>query len=71
MANDSGRHRGVRAILDMACLSAVRFNLVLRAFYQRLRLAGKVAQVAAMRKLLVLLNAMVRDRRPWEPATTA
>ena len=43
-----------------------------KAFYTRLRVAGKaikVAQVAAMRKLLLILNAMVRDNRRWDPAT--
>ncbi len=47
---------------------------MIRAFDQRLRAAGKatkVAQVAAMRKLLAILNAMVRDRRRWEPAVAA
>lgn len=84
VADDSGRHRGPRAIrggragaragLYMACLSAVRYNPVLRALYRRLRAIGKpakVALVAAMRKLLVILNAMLRDNRPWEPATGA
>jgi transposase len=84
VARDSGRRTGARRIaggragvrsgLYMACLSAVRYNPVLRAFYRRLRAAGKavkVAQVAAMRKLLVILNAMVRDRRRWDPATAA
>ena len=81
VAHDSGRQRGkrhiaggragVRSALYMACLSAIRFNPVLRVFYRRLRQAGKtgkVALVAAMRKLLVILNAMVRDHRPWTPA---
>jgi transposase len=84
VAKDSGRHRGarriaggragVRSTLYMACLSAVRYNPPLRAFYRRLRAAGKavkVAQVAAMRKLLVTLNAMVRDNRSWDPAIVA
>jgi transposase len=84
VADDSGRHRGQRAIaggragarsgLYMACLSAVRYNPVLRALYTRLRTAGKpakVALVAAMRKLVVILNAMLRDHRPWNPATVA
>jgi transposase len=84
VARDSGRHAGarriaggragVRAALDMACLSAVRHNPPLRAVYRRLRAAGKavkVAQVAAMRKLLVTLNAMVRDNRRWDPAAIA
>jgi transposase len=81
VAKDSGRHAGARRIaggraaarsaLYMACLSAVRYNPPLRATYRRLRAAGKavkVAQVAAMRKLLVILNAMVRDGRHWHPA---
>jgi transposase len=84
VADDSGRRRGGRAIaggragarsgLYMACLSAVRYNPVLRAAYTRLRAAGKpakVALVAAMRKLVVILNAMLRDNRPWDPAAAA
>jgi transposase len=82
---DSGMMRGrraiwggraqVRAVLYMATFSAIRFNPVLRAFFQRLRAAGKpykVALTASMRKLLVILNAMVRDKRPWcpQPQTT-
>ena len=75
---DSGQWRGrrgtwggravVRAGLYMAALVASRHNLVIRAFYQRLVGTGKpkkVALVAAMRKLLTILNAMVRHRRPW------
>lgn len=81
VAKDSGRKSGTRSIaggragvrcgLYMAILSAVRYNPVIRAFYRRLRGAGKavkVAQVAAMRKLLTILNAMVRDNRRWDPA---
>jgi transposase len=67
----AGGRAGVRAALYMGCLSAVRFNPLARAVYQRLRAAGKpakVALVAAMRKLLVALNAMVRDSHPWDPA---
>jgi transposase len=84
VARDSGRwsgtrsiaggRAGVRSALYMAILSAARYNPAIRAFYARLRAAGKaakVAQVAAMRKLLVILNAMVRDNRPWDPATVA
>ena len=55
----------------MAALVAVRNNPVLAAFYARLTTAGrpkKVALVAAMRKLLTILNAMLRDQRPWQPA---
>jgi transposase len=53
----------------MAALVAARWNPVLRAFYSRLRAAGKpgkVALVAVARKLLTILNAMLRDQRPWE-----
>ena len=61
----------VRRVLYMATLVAVRRNPILAAFYQRLRAGGrpaKVALVAAMRKLLTILNAMLRDRREWQPA---
>jgi len=76
---DSGKHKGkrsiwggraaVRSVLYMATLAAVRFNPVIKAFYERLRNAGKlhkVAITAAMRKLLVILNAMLRDNRKWD-----
>lgn len=78
--HDSGQQRGrrspwggrapVRRVLYMATLTAVRYNPVIRAFYARLVEAGKrpkVALVAAMHKLLILLNAMLRDRTPWRP----
>lgn len=78
IAHDSGTLRGKRAIaggrarvrttLYMAALVATRHNAVIRAFYQRLVAAGKpkkVALVACMRKLLTILNAMLRDGRPW------
>ena len=78
---DSGRWRGrrtiwggrasVRAVLYMATLSAIRCNPLITAFYRRLRQAGKpakVAIVACMRKLLTILNAMLRDQRPWQNA---
>ena len=77
---DSGHWRGrrtiaggrpaVRSVLYMATLTAVRFNPALAHFYQRLVAAGrpkKVALTAAMRKLLTILNAMLRDQRPWQP----
>lgn len=80
-ARDSGTLRGkrsvwggraaVRTVLYMATLSAIRWNPVLHAFYTRLRDAGKlkkVAIVAAMRKLLTILNAMVRDGKPFDSA---
>ena len=75
---DSGRLRGrrtiwggrarVRAVLYMGALSASRFNPLIRAFYQRLLAAGKpkkVALTACMRKLLVILNAMLKHHTPW------
>ena len=77
---DSGALRGkrtvwggrsqVRAALYMATLVATRFNPVLRAFYQRLCDAGKpkkVALTACMRKLLTILNVMVKHHRHWNP----
>jgi transposase len=66
-----GGRAGVRAALYMATLAAVRHNPVLRAFYGRLRAAGKApkaAVVACMRKLVVMLNAMARDGTHWSPA---
>jgi transposase len=75
---DSGQARGkrhvwggrsiVRCTLHMAMLSAVRYNPVIRAFYQRLIAAGKpkkVALVACSHKLLRILNAMARSGQPW------
>ena len=53
----------------MATLTAARYNPVIRAFYERLKAAGKlpkVALVACMRKLLTMLNAMVRTGKPWD-----
>jgi transposase len=77
---DSGRWSGkrciyggralARAALYMAALVGVRHNAVLKAFYQRLRAAGKpakVALVACMRKLLTIINSMIRHRQPWSP----
>lgn len=76
--DDSGGRRGVRhikggraavrTVLYMGALVGVRYNPVLKRFYQRLRAAGKpakVALVACMRKLLTILNAMVRSNTPW------
>ena len=75
---DSGTFRGrrmvaggrssVRKVLFMATLTAIRFNPPVRALYQRLTQAGrpaKLALTACMRKLLVILNAMIRDGRRW------
>jgi transposase len=80
MNRDSGQFRGkrmiqggrpaVRQALYMAALVASRHNPVIREFYQRLRLAGKPAKVAltaCMRKLLVILNAMLKNRTYWNP----
>jgi transposase len=75
---DSGQHKGkrsvwggrdeVRCVLYMSTLSAVRCNPVIRAFYNRLIGAGKkqkVAITACMRKLLVILNTMVKNGNAW------
>lgn len=76
--NDSGQRRGlrsirggrgdVRAVLYMATIAAVRFNPTLQRFYERLVAAGKlkkVALIACARKLLTILNAMMRTNTPW------
>ena len=77
---DSGAWRGKRSIrggrpqirrsLYMATLAAMRFNEVIRTFYQRLLLNGKakkLALTACMRKLLTILNAMMKNHQPWLP----
>ena len=79
LANDSGKRKGVRttwggranvrSVVYMAALSATRHNPVIKAFYERLLAAGKpkkVALVACMRKLLTILNAMLRDNATWD-----
>lgn len=76
---DSGSHRGrrrifggrasVRSVLYMATLSATQHNPVIKTFYESLRQRGKefkVAMTACMRKLLVTLNAIIRDHKPWQ-----
>jgi transposase len=63
-----GGRSGVRRTLYMAALSATRFNPVIRAFYQNLLKRGKekkVALTACMRKLLVIINSMVRKGEAW------
>lgn len=78
--HDSGQHRGLRRIwggrahvrraLYMATLVATRYNPVIRAFYRHLLTGGKpklVALVACMRKLLTILNAMIKAQQPWAP----
>jgi len=67
----AGGRASVRHVLYMATLTAIRPNPIIAAFYQRLVTAGrpgKLALTAAMRKLLVILNAILRDQRPWHPA---
>jgi transposase len=79
-ARDSGAFRGrrmitagrapIRKVLFMATLTAIQHNPAIAAFYRRLVATGrpgKVALTAAMRKLLTILNAILRDRRPWIP----
>jgi transposase len=85
IARDSGTWRGKRSIrggrgqvrgaLYMATVTAVRSNFHIRAFYQRLCAAGKphkVALIACMRKVLTILNAMMRTQTRWQaPLSTA
>lgn len=63
---------GVRRVLFNAARAAIRWNPVLKEVYQRLitlqRRPGKVALVAVMRKILVILNAIARDGQPWKHA---
>jgi transposase len=80
LANDSGKQRGrrviwggradVRCVLYMSTVAAIRCNPVLRAFADRLKAAGKPAKVvivACMRKLLSIMNAMLKSNLPWNP----
>lgn len=82
LADDSGRHRGkrriwggradVRTVLYMATLSAMTWNSDIKAFATRLQQAGKlpkVVVVACMRKLLTIMNAMVKNNAQWAPKT--
>jgi transposase len=81
---DSGKSSGkrfcwggrveVRCALYMAALSGTKYNPVLKTLYERLKAKGKpakVALVACMRKLLTILNAMVRDQTPWRQTSPA
>ena len=81
-SRDSGTLRGkrtvwggrarVRAALYMGALVASRFNPVIRDFYQRLLASGKpkkLALTACMRKLLVILNSMLKHRSSWRDTT--
>jgi transposase len=80
LANDSGKHRGkrfiwggradVRAVLYMAAVSAIRCNDTIKTFAERLKKAGKppkVVIVACMRKLLIIMNSMLKNNTPWNP----
>ena len=80
--HDSGKKKGkrsifggrasVRAVLFMATVTAVRCNPVIRKFSERLEAAGKPYKVritACMRKLLVILNTMIKQKPLWEPST--
>ena len=80
-ARDSGRRSGTRTIrggrhaprsaLYLAAMNASRFHPQMRIFYKRLRDAGKppkLAFIAVARKLLIAINAIVRDQKPWQEA---
>jgi transposase len=67
----AGGRPSVRSAIFMAALSAIRCNPIMRAFYQRLLARGKakmVALVAVARKVLTILNAMLRDKQQWQHA---
>ena len=67
-----GGRRTVRTVLYLGAMAAVRFNPVVKAFYARLLAAGKnkkLALIACVRKMVVMLNAMLRDGRKWNPST--
>jgi transposase len=79
--HDSGKLRGTRAIrggrasvrsaLYMATLAAIKFNPIIRAFYARLAAAGKpfkVRLIACMRKLLTILNVLLKNKQTWSPS---
>ncbi len=78
--HDSGQHKGkrmiqggrahIRSVLYMGAVVAMRHNSVIKTFYERLVQRGKskkLALTACVRKMLVILNAMVRDQQPWSP----
>jgi len=79
MNHDSGGHKGQRSIIGgrgrirgalfMGTLSAIRFNPVIKVFFERLTAKGKttrVAMIACMRKMVCILNAMVKHNKPWD-----
>ncbi|MEM6901200.1 MAG: transposase, partial [Pseudomonadota bacterium] len=76
---DSGAFRGkrrirggrapIRTMLYMAMLSAIQHNPIMKAFYEKLVAQGKhkkVAITACMRKMMIILNAMIRDQKEWQ-----
>jgi len=78
---DSGGKRGqrrivggrydVRKLLYMGALSAITYNPIMKAFYVGLKARGKVSKVAlvaVMRKMIIALNAMLRDQTDWQPS---
>ena len=78
LSNDSGKHRGkryiwggradVRTALYMAAMSAIRFNPAIKSFAERLKQAGKppkVVIVACMRKLLTIMNSVLKNNTSW------
>lgn len=84
LANDSGKHRGkrriwggradVRSVLYMGAITAMRHNPAVRDLAQRLKAAGKPPKVvitACMRKLLTIMNAILKNNTPWNPALHA
>ncbi len=63
-----GGRKGIRRVLYMACMSAIKYNPLIRSMYSRLTLKGKIFKVAitaCMRKMLTIMNAMTRDRVNW------
>ena len=83
LANDSGKHKGkrriwggradVRSVLYMGAVTAIRCNPAVRALALRLKAAGKppkVVIVACMRKLLTIMNAIIKTNTPWKPDPT-
>ena len=81
--HDSGKYRGerhiwggradVRSVLYMATVSAIRCNPVIKGFAEKLKRAGKapkVVIVACMRRLLTIMNTMIKNNTPWSPKTT-
>lgn len=80
LASDSGKHKGkrfvwggradLRSVLYMAAVTAMRYNIVIHRFATRLKEAGKPAKVvivACMRKLLTIMNTMIKNNEPWNP----